>query len=329
MDGTLPGRPHPADRAPRARPRRRRHPRPRAAHRGGDAAGRGARAGADLHQLPPGARPEPLVGPRRRRAPAAPPARRLRPGRAGGDRHRRDHRAPLGRQDQGARHLPRPGPLQPRPLRQGQRPALDHGDAPRPDPLGRPGLGPAVPDRAGALGALRARARAAAQDADRPGAPAPAPGRPLAARAPAGRGRRQQLRRHRAARGGPPPPHRGHPAQARRPAVRPAPAAPAGHPRPAPPVGRAPADPGRAPGRPEDPLAAGHGRGLVRPHRAADRARSRARRSGITRASGSRSAGSWSATSRASSSRRASCAPTRTPIRSTCCAGSCGGGRSR
>src|SRR4051794_18138602 len=94
VDGTLPGRPHPADRAPRARPRRRRHPRPRAAHRGGDAAGRGAGAGPDLHQLPPGTQPEPLVGPRRRRASAASLARRLRPGRAGGGRHRRDDRAP-------------------------------------------------------------------------------------------------------------------------------------------------------------------------------------------------------------------------------------------
>src|SRR4051812_4361491 len=261
VDGTLPGRPHPADRAPRARPRRRRHPRPRAAHRGGDAAGRGAGAGPDLHQLPPGTQPEPLVGPRRRRASAASLARRLRPGRAGGGRHRRDDRAPLGRQDRGARHLPRPGALQPRPPRQGQRPALDHGDAPRPDPLGRPGLGPAVPGRAGAFGAFRARARTSPQEADRPGAPTPPPGRPLAARAPRGRSRRQQLRRHRAARGGLPPPHRGHPAQARRPAVRPAPAAPAGHPRPAAPVGRAPAHPGRAPGRPGYPLAAGHGRG--------------------------------------------------------------------
>ena len=99
--------------------------------------------------------------------------------------------------------------------------------------------------------------------------------------------------------------------------------------RPAAGVGRAPADPGRAPGRPGDPLAARHGRGLVRPDRAADRARSRARRFGTIPASGSRSAGSWCAMSRASSSRRASCAPTRTPIRSTCCAGSCGAGRSR
>lgn len=56
---------------------------------------------------------------------------------------------------------------------------------------------------------------------------------------------------------------------------------------------------------------------------------SQARRFGITRASGCRSAGSWCGTSRASSSRKAFSAPTRTPIRSTCCAGSCGGGRSR
>ena len=56
---------------------------------------------------------------------------------------------------------------------------------------------------------------------------------------------------------------------------------------------------------------------------------SRARPFGITPASGSLSAGSWCGTSRASSSRRASCAPTRAPIRSTCCAGSYGAGRSR
>src|SRR3954454_14740124 len=66
----------------------------------------------------------------------------------------------------------------------------------------------------------------------------------------------------------PPPPRPAGP-----PVVRPPPAAPAGHPRPAAGVGRASADPGRAPGRPEDPLAAGHGRGLGRPDRAADRAR--------------------------------------------------------
>ena len=53
-------------------------------------------------------------------------------------------------------HLPRPGALQPWPLRQDKRAALDHGDAPYSDPLGRPGLGLAVPERAGTFGALRA-----------------------------------------------------------------------------------------------------------------------------------------------------------------------------
>jgi hypothetical protein len=52
-------------------------------------------------------------------------------------------------------HLPRPGPFQPRPLRQGQRVALDLRHAARPDPLGRPRLGLAVPDRARPFGALR------------------------------------------------------------------------------------------------------------------------------------------------------------------------------
>ena len=53
---------------------------------------------------------------------------------------------------------------------------------------------------------------------DRPGAPAPPAARPLAARAAAERGGRQQLRRHRAARGRRPSPHPDHPAPARCPA---------------------------------------------------------------------------------------------------------------
>ena len=51
-------------------------------------------------------------------------------------------------------YLPRPGALQPRPLRQGQRAALDLAHAARADPLGRSGLGLAVPDRARTFGAL-------------------------------------------------------------------------------------------------------------------------------------------------------------------------------
>ena len=46
--------------------------------------------------------------------------------------------------------------IQPRPLRQGQRAALDLRHAPRADPLGRADPGLAVPDRARTFGALRA-----------------------------------------------------------------------------------------------------------------------------------------------------------------------------
>ena len=56
------------------------------------------------------------------------------------------------------RDLPRPGPLQPWPLRQGQRPALAVRHAARARALGRLRLGPALPGRAGALRAVRRRA---------------------------------------------------------------------------------------------------------------------------------------------------------------------------
>jgi hypothetical protein len=78
-------------------------------------------------------------------------------------------------------HLPRSGPFQPRPLRQGQRPALDFRHAARADPLGWSGVGLAVPDRAGTFGAVRARAGPPPQEADRLGAPASCPGGSLAA----------------------------------------------------------------------------------------------------------------------------------------------------
>src|SRR5215210_6297708 len=78
---------------------------------------------------------------------------------------------------------------------QGQRAALAGADAAGPDFLGRPGLGAAVPDRAGAVGAVLPRAWAAPQDAGRPGA-ATRPAGPVlaAARASHGGGGRQQLR---------------------------------------------------------------------------------------------------------------------------------------
>ena len=52
------------------------------------------------------------------------------------------------------RHLPRPGALIRRSLRQGVRSALDQPHAPGPDPVGGPHLGSAVPDRLGALRAV-------------------------------------------------------------------------------------------------------------------------------------------------------------------------------
>src|SRR3954447_6404481 len=73
-------------------------------------------------------------------------------------RHRRHHRAPARQTHQGQRDLPRPGPLQPRPLRQGERLALAQPDVAGPGPLGRAGLGAALPDRTGALRAVLPRA---------------------------------------------------------------------------------------------------------------------------------------------------------------------------
>ena len=55
-------------------------------------------------------------------------------------------------------------------------------DAARPDPLGRPGLGAALPDRAGAVGAPLPRARPTPQEADRLGAPVHPAGPALDAR---------------------------------------------------------------------------------------------------------------------------------------------------
>src|SRR4051812_35041578 len=72
-----------------------------------------------------------------------------------------------GGQDQGARHLPRSRAVQPWPLRQSQWPALALRHAVGSRSLGRLRLGPAVPDRAGALRAVCHRAREAAQKAHR------------------------------------------------------------------------------------------------------------------------------------------------------------------
>ncbi len=80
------------------------------------AARHGPRPGCRLRRVPSGAEPRALVLACRRAPSPAAPRRRFRAGRPGGGRPRRHHRAALGGQDQGARHLPRSRAVQPRPL---------------------------------------------------------------------------------------------------------------------------------------------------------------------------------------------------------------------
>ena len=173
----------------------RRHPGARPTHGDEPAADHGAEPGALLCQLSPRAQPCGLEQPGGIARPARPVAGRLRPDRAGGAGPGRHDRAPSRQAHRGQGHLPRPRAFQPPPLREGQRLALARPDAPGPDPLGGAGMGTAVPDRPCSLGALLPRAQAAAQETHRLGAPTGTPGSPLAARARAGAGRRQQLRR--------------------------------------------------------------------------------------------------------------------------------------
>src|SRR5918998_4896161 len=128
-----------------------------------------------------------------------------------GGRARRHHRTPTGQAHQRQRHLPRPGPLQPRSLRQSQWPALALRHAAGTCPLRWLRLGPAFPDRVGALRAVRRRAGPAAQEAHGLGPAGAAAGRPLAARATCRRGGRQRLLGHRPAARPRAAPDRGHP----------------------------------------------------------------------------------------------------------------------
>src|SRR3954452_9736183 len=84
----------------------------------------GAGGETGLRTLPRGAEPGALGRTRRRAQTSCTSARRLPAGGRGGDRHRRHHRATLGRQDQGARHLPRSVALLAGPFRQGEWSAL-------------------------------------------------------------------------------------------------------------------------------------------------------------------------------------------------------------
>src|SRR3954453_17826443 len=239
---------------------------PGPAHRDRGAAGHGPGPERELRRLSSRAEHGTLVGPTRRPTVVAPAGRRLCPARAGRHRSRRHDRAPLGNQDQGARHLSGPGPLQSRPLCQGERSALALRHAAGTHSLGRLRLGAAVPDPPGALRTLRPKPRPAAQDADRLGPPGAAPDRPLAARPADRRGRRQQLLGHRVAALRQPASGCGHPAAARCRSVLTPPAAPAGSQGPPARQRSAPADPEPAGGGSSHRVAAGRDPGLVRQH---------------------------------------------------------------
>src|SRR6202789_3357060 len=110
-----------------------------------------------------------------------------------GDRRRRYHRAALGREDQGTRHLSRSGTVIPWPLRQDQRLTLAVAGGDVAGPVRRPAVGTTVPDRAGAVSALERGAREAAQGADRLGKAGDIANQTLAAGSPRDCRRRQRF----------------------------------------------------------------------------------------------------------------------------------------
>ena len=124
----------------------RRHSGAGAAHGDQHFAHQWALPGAAVRQLPPRAQPRRLERAGGSAGAARSAAGDLRAGRAGAAGPRRHHRAPARQAHQRQRDLSGPGPLQPRSLREGQRPALAQPDAAGADLLGRAGLGTAVPD---------------------------------------------------------------------------------------------------------------------------------------------------------------------------------------
>jgi hypothetical protein len=187
----------PAELAARGGAADRGDPGARPAHGHQPAADHRARPRAAVRQLPSRAEPRRLERTGGGAGAAGPAARRLRAEGAGGPRARPHHRAPARQAHRRQGDLPRPGALVEVVLRQGHWVALVEPGAAGPDPLGRAGLGPAVPDRARALGALLPRARPTTQEADGLGQAAGRAGPPLDARTPSGAGGRQRLRRPR------------------------------------------------------------------------------------------------------------------------------------
>src|SRR3954447_18432906 len=249
----------------RARPRR-----------GGDSHGRlphgcrcAARARAAgpwvLRQLPPGARPRPLGLPQSLPDPAPTPGELLRPDGPTCVRPRRHGGAALGPKDQGPGHLPRPGALQPRLLRQDQRTALGVPDAAGRGLVGGAVLGAAVPERTRSFPALPRHLGAAPQEHRGLGTPDGPSALCLAARAPQDRPHGHCLRWPATARRPARARHGDHADTARQRALRPAAPTSAGAARRPPQGGGAPAQAPRAPGRSGDLVAALPRILLVRP----------------------------------------------------------------
>src|SRR4029077_2123507 len=184
VDAAVPVGLYRTDLAARAGADRRCNPGPRTAHRSRRPARYRPRPGPALYQLPPRAEPQPVVKPLARALPAATDDRHLCSDRTSHRRPRRHHRAALGCQNQGTRHLSRSGPLIAQPCRQSERPAVVVSNVVAADPVGRACLGTAIPDRPGTIRTLCARATTAVQEADRLGPTDAASAGTLAARAP-------------------------------------------------------------------------------------------------------------------------------------------------
>ena len=180
-DGALPKLFHRASLGPCAGARHRHDARPGKAHGQRRSASHRPRPGPRFRALPPRAQPGAMEQRRHRPQTAADDPRQVLAHRTGRDRHRRHHRAPLGPQDRGARHLPRSRALLAWSLRQDQRLALARRDGHGSRAMDPATLGFAVSHHPRRFRTLRRRPRASTQEADRLGSPGHSPGSPMAA----------------------------------------------------------------------------------------------------------------------------------------------------